>query len=384
ASALSELFIVQFIAHRWAWACDNNPADREADEIPVSELFDVVGGTGIGGFYAILFAVLNMTIEQAITSHNILNDQLFSTEQWVQEDRMASSSALDSALDTIIEQNQIQVDLSSPFGSKGEPIKCFVCVVNDKNTTHPRILRNYRIRTSPNPRCTIRQALRATLADGTHLPPVVLQHERLVSGVPRFANISRALIKELPVTVPRGTHLACFVNIGSGHPDTHSVAQELSSQYHDLGPCYFRLSMHREVRAMDETYSHTTEYLGADEVSVQIDCIVETLIQRYGVVPTERLGSLAGEDGKAKLVAQVEAVHEDVGYIRTNLDKNIFRCVKEWLQPVDHTAKLDENIQARGATTCEWFLEHPGVMKWKSGSGGSCWFHGASGLLISE
>ncbi|KAH8834261.1 hypothetical protein DL96DRAFT_1703868 [Flagelloscypha sp. PMI_526] len=77
ASALSELFIVQLIAHRWAWACDNNPADREADEIPVSELFDVVGGTGIGGFYAILFAVLNMTIEQAITSHNILNDQLF-------------------------------------------------------------------------------------------------------------------------------------------------------------------------------------------------------------------------------------------------------------------------------------------------------------------
>ncbi|KAH8834260.1 ankyrin repeat-containing domain protein [Flagelloscypha sp. PMI_526] len=307
---------------------------------------------------------------------------------------MASSSALDSALDTIIEQNQIQVDLSSPFGSKGEPIKwyglflvlasnsypsSFVCVVNDKNTTHPRILRNYRIRTSPNPRRTIRQALRATLADGTHLPPVVLQHERLVSGVPRFANISRALMKELPVAVPRGTHLACFVNIGSGHPDTHSVAQELSSQYHDLGPCYFRLSMHREVRAMDETYSHTTEYLGADEVSVQIDCIVETLIQRYGVVPTERLGSLAGEDGKAKLVAQVEAEHEDVGYIRTNLDKNIFRCVKEWLQPVDHTAKLDENIQARGATTCEWFLEHPGVMKWKSGSGGSCWFHGAMG-----
>ncbi|KAH8834258.1 ankyrin repeat-containing domain protein [Flagelloscypha sp. PMI_526] len=397
ASAISELFIAQLIAHRWAWA--NDPDEREANDIPweVKRLpvdFGYVNINFVQRFYAILFAVLNMTIGQAIRSHNILNDHLFSAEQWVREDRIASSSALESALDTIIEENQIQVDLDSPFGSKGDPSKwygfflvlssnsypsSFVCVVNDKNTTHPRILRNYRIRTSPNPRCTIRHALRATLADGTHLPPVVLQHERLVSGVPRFANVSRVLMKELPVAVPKTTHLACFVNIGSGHPDAHSVAQDLLSQYHDLGPCYFRLSLQHEVKAMDELYGHTTEYLDEVEVSTQIDCIVDTLIQRYGVISVARLGSLAGEDGKAKHAAQIEAVHEDVGNIRTNMDKDFFRYLKKWLRPIDQTAKLDENLQARGDKTCKWFLEHPTVIRWKSGPGGSCWFHGAMG-----
>ncbi|KAH8826778.1 hypothetical protein DL96DRAFT_1709923 [Flagelloscypha sp. PMI_526] len=375
-SGLSGLFSVQHIGHRWAF--DNDPDEREAGDIQVSELFDVVGGTGIGGFDAILFAVLSMTIGQVITSHNILYDQVFSSESWIREDHVACSLALDSALDLILEQCGIHIDLDSPFGSKGEPIKCFVCLQN-KNTTRMRALRNYRIRTSPPSPCTIRQALRATLADGNHLPPVVFQYEQLVNGMIGYANPSRELMMELPVVLPKGSHLACFVNIGSGHPSAEGVARDLLLQYHDLGPCYFRLSVQDEMDAADEVYSQTIEYLDADEVSEQINDIVDILVNPHGVVSIERFRSLAGEDGKAKLNAQVEAVHEDVGYIRANVDQDIFRRMKEWLQPVDQTAKLDENIQARGVATCEWFLEHPGVVKWKLEPGRSSWFHGAMG-----
>ncbi|KAH8797111.1 hypothetical protein DL96DRAFT_1643084 [Flagelloscypha sp. PMI_526] len=76
-NALSELYILQETAGRWAF---NKESDLRGEEVRPVDMFDIIGGSGIGGFYAVLFASLRMTIGQAIQSHGILERQLFSSE----------------------------------------------------------------------------------------------------------------------------------------------------------------------------------------------------------------------------------------------------------------------------------------------------------------
>ncbi|KAH8797235.1 hypothetical protein DL96DRAFT_999754 [Flagelloscypha sp. PMI_526] len=402
ATGLSELLILEDIAGRWAWDREND--DREGGDIRASEICDMVGGTGLGGFYAILFS-LHMTISQVIESHKILQNALFSSEEWERKATSGCSAVLNTALARIIEETGASFDLDGPFLSKNT-LKCFICVLNDLNARRARGLRNYRIRTSKPSRCSIREAIHATLADGVHLSPVCIQDEHFISASSGFANPSYELIKECAVLFSKGSKLACFVNLGAGHPgilpltsggteeeqakllrDVEAVAQNLVALCSGLGPCYFRLSVTMGVESSfrwlrDESIrlvnSITAGYLGEEAVGACIDDIVDTLAKRHGVVLLERLGSLAAEDGKTKLNAQIEAVHDHVVDMKKAMDKDIFRSVKLWLTPIDQTTKLDACIRTRSSSTCDWLWDHTRIVEWRR-HGGIFWLHAGMG-----
>ncbi|KAH8802340.1 hypothetical protein DL96DRAFT_1823379 [Flagelloscypha sp. PMI_526] len=69
----------------------------------------------------------------------------------------------------IVEEVGLDVDLDTPFLFKAS-LNYFVCVLNDVTVRLPRALWNYRVRSSESRRCSIREAIHATLADGIHLP----------------------------------------------------------------------------------------------------------------------------------------------------------------------------------------------------------------------
>ncbi|KAH8797227.1 hypothetical protein DL96DRAFT_1825367 [Flagelloscypha sp. PMI_526] len=402
ATGLSELLILEDIAGKWAW--DREDDDREGADIPISELCDIVGGTGIGGFYAILFS-LNLTVGEVITSHKILQSILFSSNEWEQKNSAGCVDMLKTALTQIVEELGLEVDLDTPFLAKNS-LKCFVCVLNDVTAGRPRALRNYRVRSSKSPRCSIREAIQAALADGVHLPPVLTQDEQFICASSGFPNPSYELMKELPAAFPKGSKLACFVNLGSGglgilritsgkHQEelaqrvrnAEEVAQNLVALCGGLGPCYFRFSV---VTGVDGAIlesandvirivkSLTVGYLEEAEIGVNLDGVADALTKRDGVVFLERLGSLAAEDGKAKLNAQVEAVHNHVVRMVTAMENDIHRSVKNWLTPIDQTAKLDACIRARSSSTCGWLWDHPKVIEWKT-TGGIFWCHAGMG-----
>ncbi|KAH8826183.1 hypothetical protein DL96DRAFT_1276081 [Flagelloscypha sp. PMI_526] len=401
ATGLSELLILEDVAAKWAW--DREDDDREGADIRISELCDIVGGTGIGGFYAILFS-LNLTVGQVITSQKILQNVLFSSSQWERQDPVRCVDVLKTALAQIVEEVSLEVDLDSPFLSKSL-LKCFVCVLNDVTAGRPRALRNYRVRSSKSPHCSIREAIQATLADGVHLPPVRTQDEQFICALSGFPNPSYELMKELPAAFPKGSKLACFVNLGSGGlgllhitsskhreelakhvQNAEEVAQNLIALCGGLGPCYFRFSV---VAGVDGSTLESTDdvirivksltmgYLEEAEIGVHLDAVVDTLTQHDGVVSLERLGSLAAEDGKAKLNAQVEVVHDHVVRMAKAMENDIHRSVKNWLTPIDQTAELDACIRARSSTTCSWLWDHPKVLEWKR-TGGIFWCHAGS------
>ncbi|KAH8826191.1 hypothetical protein DL96DRAFT_1276270 [Flagelloscypha sp. PMI_526] len=420
ATGLSQLLILEDIAGRWAW--DREGDDREGGDIRISELCDIVGGTGLGGFYAILFS-LGMTIAQVIESHKIIHTVLFSSEEWKRKNFAACGGVLNQALARIVEEAGLSTVLDAPFLAKNS-FKCFVCVLNNLNAGQARALKNYRVRTSKSPRCSLREVIHATLADGVHLPPVWIQDEQFINASSGFANPSYEVMKELPRVFPQRTKLACFVNLGAGHPvvlpltsggsgeektsllrNANFVAQHLEALCSGLGPCYFRLSVYNGTGcsahgsadgAIQVVKSLTVAYLEETEISKHIDMAVESLVNRYGIVEVERLGmwpyissqlvsthncpagSLAAEDGKAKLNSQIKAIHDNVIQMKKVIDTEIYRKIKDWLTPIDQTAKLDACIRARSSSTCLWLLDHPKVVEWKK-AGGVLWCHAGMG-----
>ncbi|KAH8813598.1 ankyrin repeat-containing domain protein [Flagelloscypha sp. PMI_526] len=372
----AELFFLQGIAHRWAYDED----EEEERDVRVSEMFDIVGGSGIGGFYAILFTALNMTIGQVILCHKILEDRLLSSPLWAGNDREGCSRLLDEALKEMQSQTGVSVELDSPFRSQTST-KCFVLVQNNNHGRHPRALRNYRVRTVPSSSCTIRQVLHTTLADLEHLPPVVIQDEYFASAGMRFPNPSRELVKELAIAFPKVSHLACLINVGAGMArlmdDSETVAQDLLSQCKDV-ECFFRLSMKNAPDAGVHVRGTVMELLQEEEISQLTDIIVETFTKRCEVIPLRRLVNIAGEDARTKRDAQMNAIHLNVKRLRDAQDGSSFRRLKDWLKPIEQVGKLESSNRTRGPTTCKWFLEHPIIEEWIQ-TGGVCWFHGGMG-----
>ncbi|KAH8817544.1 hypothetical protein DL96DRAFT_389437 [Flagelloscypha sp. PMI_526] len=332
--ALSELYILQEAAGRWAFS---KGLDLRGDEVCPIDMFDIIGGTGIGGyviffqmnyngfdfygsFYAVLFVSLKMTIQQTIRSHAILEQRLFSSDAWNNKVQQPCTETLSAALDEIVQVFEIETSLDSPFEEKNVQTKCFVCTINPAAASSYRLLRNYRPRTSQGPRCTIRQVIHATLSNHVQLPAVCIEEERFLSALNGYANPTHVLVKELGNAYARGTHVACLANVGAGDLGVRTlvnqenaeelagllrscqlVADDVATQCHDLGPFFSRLSvpsgLGQEPDSLENDVSRvkglTMAYLSAGETSTRLDDLEEKLRERFGVVSIERLSQLS-------------------------------------------------------------------------------------------
>ncbi|KAH8797107.1 hypothetical protein DL96DRAFT_1788832 [Flagelloscypha sp. PMI_526] len=394
-NALSELYILQETAGRWAFSKE---LDLDGDDVRPIDMFDIIGGTGIGGFYAVLFVRLKMSIGQAIQSHCIF-ERVFQSDAWKNKIQQACIENLNVVLDEIVNTLGIETSLDSPFAEKNPQAKCFVCVVNPAAATSCRLLRNYRSRTDQGPRCTIRQVLHATLSNHVHLPAVGIQEEHFVSALNGNANPTHMLVKELGNAYARGTQVACLVNIGAGELGVQNltnqesaeelagllrscqlVADDVGAHCRDLGAFFFRFSVpsgrghesHSSESIISRLKGLTMGYLSLDEISTRVDDLEEKLRGRFGVVSIERLNSVAGKDGESRVAARLAKVEE-------HLNETIFKDVKDWLQPIHQTSKLDANIRARSGMTCRWLLENATFLQWMEKNRGLLWFRGLMG-----
>ncbi|KAH8817573.1 ankyrin repeat-containing domain protein [Flagelloscypha sp. PMI_526] len=393
-NTLSELYILQEAAGRWAFS---KGMDLRGEDVRPIDMFDIIGGTEIGGFYAVLFVSLKMTIGQAIQSHRILERRLFSSDAWNNKIQQACVETLNAALDEIVKVSGVEMSLDLPFEQKNPQTKCFVCVINTVAANCCRLLRNYHPRTGQGPRCTIRQVFHATLSNHVQLPAVVIEEERFLSALNGYANPTHILVKELCNAFVKGTQVACLASVGAGEPNIQPlinknsdelggllrscqlVADDVAAQCHDLGSFYFRLSVSsglvQESQILETEISRvkglTIAYLLADEISTRLNNLDEKLCERFGLVSIERLNSVAGKDGESRVAARLAKVEE-------HLNDTLFQNVLKWLKPIDQTSKLDANIRARSGITCRWLLENSTFLQWMQ-KRGLFWFRGLMG-----
>ncbi|KAH8826168.1 ankyrin repeat-containing domain protein [Flagelloscypha sp. PMI_526] len=78
------------------------------------------------------------------------------------------------------------------------------------------------------------------------------------------------------------------------------------------------------------------------------------------------------------LNAQIEVVHDHVVHIKKTMVDEFYCKMKNWLAPIDQTAKLDSCIRTRTSSTCRWLWDSPRVIEWKK-TGGMFWCHAGMG-----
>ncbi|KAH8806827.1 WD40-repeat-containing domain protein [Flagelloscypha sp. PMI_526] len=311
---LSQIYSFKEVLGRLAY-------DLELDEdtLQPSDHFDLFAGTGLGGVYVILFTRLRMKITEVIDFHYVLQENLFSSEAWLNTDFDACTLQLNTILNQALSTFPLEDNLDTPDSPKG-----MICILNPVYPKTPRFLRTYRVRQGFGPRCTIRQAFHAALADGVHLPPVLIQHDRIstkfVAAGSEFPNPTALLTKELRLCFPKAEHVSCILNLGTG-TDRDNTAQTVATQCRDLGPFFTRLSVEQLSPDVGDDASQAIlaameNYLLADDISDMVDGVVLAVKERPHIISPARLTSLAGEDGKSQVQAKIEHLTATVSLSR--------------------------------------------------------------------
>ncbi|KAH8797786.1 hypothetical protein DL96DRAFT_897628 [Flagelloscypha sp. PMI_526] len=268
----------------------------------VSQYFDMICGSGLGGLLAVMCGVFHMTGDQLV-------------EEFVAVCKVVFSHDLDATQRTIKLEEMKRLLLTYVSGGEDSKMisgdnacKVFVCAASSHNTGHPQLFRNYRSRSNPSPDCTICQAIRATTALPHLFEPIVIRDKHLsetfIGGELRWNNPTDELTREAAREF-KSRHVACIVNIGSGHPGHLSLAEGLAELYpriardcerlandmeHRFGSThdvFWRLSVEQgmqnlaeDLSNLDALVSHTHSYLQNARTQRNVDTLLVDLVRR--------------------------------------------------------------------------------------------------------
>ncbi|KIM30830.1 hypothetical protein M408DRAFT_271207 [Serendipita vermifera MAFF 305830] len=303
-------------------------SERDKGEIdrPCS-LFDMIGGTGTGGFIAILFVIFGITIEMAYEEFIELSANVL---ELTEVDAQTRTAILKGHIEALLDRHKLERSarlMDSFEGSRG--CKLVVPISYKANVGSVRILRNFSVRQEPALNMTIAEALLATLATSPLFSPLSLIKDgattEYIGGDTTISDPTPNLLDEAYGTFGSEALVACLLSIGCGHPgpiaaesasdvatwygltdrllaDGERKAQQLESRMGHLG-LYYRFSvilgLTRERR--DSTpdigtiLAHTEVYLADVAVSHKLDLCIDALKSQSGIASLEQLQHSGGQ-----------------------------------------------------------------------------------------
>ncbi|KAH8831071.1 hypothetical protein DL96DRAFT_1811998 [Flagelloscypha sp. PMI_526] len=280
--------------------------DRQMPSPPkVSDYFDMICGSGLGGLLAVMCGVFHMTGEQLVEEFVGLCKVLFSHDL----DAGQRTIKLEEEIKRLVVTYTFDGEERKMF-SQDERCKTFVCAASSHNAGHPRLFRTYRSRSNPSPDCTVCEAIRATTALPGLFNPIVIRDKHLsetfVGGELRWNNPTDELTKEA-ARVFEGRHVACIVSIGSGHPghlslaegladlfprialDCERLSDDMERRFGNAPNVFWRLSVEQGLQSLaadlsnlDALVSHTYSYLQDARTHRDIDSLLVDLVRRPG------------------------------------------------------------------------------------------------------
>ncbi|KAH8834481.1 hypothetical protein DL96DRAFT_1810741 [Flagelloscypha sp. PMI_526] len=195
----------------------------------VSNYFDMICGSGLGGLLAVMCSVFHMTSDQLVEEYINMCKVLFSEDLGTAQRTIKLDQEIKRLAVTYIPGGEERKMISL-----GYTCKTFVCAASSQNPSHPRLFRNYRSPTYPSPDCTIREAVRATVALSRLFNPIVIRDkhlsERFDGGELKWNNPTDELTKEAAREF-QSHHVATIVSIGSGHQSHLSLAEGLADLF---------------------------------------------------------------------------------------------------------------------------------------------------------
>ncbi|KAG8720152.1 hypothetical protein FRC09_010039 [Ceratobasidium sp. 395] len=323
--ALSALIILHEFMQRL------NHRLKPLKEILPCEWFDMIVGSGTGGLIAILLGRLGMSVEKAIEAYQIILTRAFSSKKTFGKGFKASE--LENAVDLVVEGSTGDVKSLMLCPKNAHDCKTFVCTMlaDHMDAGLPDFIRTYEVAENQGPRCTIREAVRATTATPGLFKPVEILHGgvkvRYVGAELGNNNPTAYMLAEAERVFPNRT-VSLVISIGSGHrlpisdsrspstlgmeiaTDSDGVAQGVAQQFRNTSNLYFRFNVghgleHIEFTSgqeMSKIPAHTRKYIQtADE---QLKRAVDAALTQVGPVSTAWLS------GTIPLTGMVQSLTE--------------------------------------------------------------------------
>ncbi|KAH8833432.1 acyl transferase/acyl hydrolase/lysophospholipase [Flagelloscypha sp. PMI_526] len=299
---ISPLEVLQEMMSRIAY--DNDTAE---ESILLCDHFDLIVGSGDGGWIALMLGRLGMSISQAKAAYQEIHS--FIHHNCASLEPTAKAEILEVRLKKLVcdqtgEQDPDVEKLQEPKSTKP---RCKVAVLTKASLSigAPIVLRTYPVRDNKTLNCPIWAAMRACTARPNVFPEVLLSGQNLISASLDHNNPVNIAMHEVLAAFPN-SRVDCIVSLGAGHPG-HSEVQSASSnslanaamalaqgseivsqefskrQYTEgRGDTYFRFNVQHGLQAYvqagyDSALSHTRAYLRDPAVGDALNATIRAL-----------------------------------------------------------------------------------------------------------
>ncbi|KAI4524514.1 FabD/lysophospholipase-like protein [Schizophyllum commune Loenen D] len=230
------------------------------------EYFDIIAGSGTGGFIALLLGRLRLKMDDAIECYARVVERVFL--------RTKAGKFRDTPLEEVIgeichrfgEGNGNQM-----LGERGPRCKTFVCVreKGPSGALLPRRLRTYVHPAEPAFQCTIADAVRATMGNPLFFVPPTITDGNGASSIFLDAGDNRYnpvydLYEEAQSLFP-SRHVAYIVNLGAGRAGTIDATPPRGIMHQPRLPLTCMAAMHRmadRCDAISESFLRENQELG--------------------------------------------------------------------------------------------------------------------------
>lgn len=188
------------------------------------EYFDIIAGSGTGGFIALLLGRLRLSIENALECYVRVVDHVFAQIK-------AGGNFKVTPFEKVLKEisNRFGEGEDTPIlDSHSFPCKTFVCIRenNGSGNTVFRKIRTYARTTEPTVQCTLLEAVRATMSNPAFFKPLSVQNGRssvtLLDAGDQHYNPVFDLYEEALFFYPT-REVAYFLSLGPGKADTVGV-----------------------------------------------------------------------------------------------------------------------------------------------------------------
>ncbi|KAH8823083.1 hypothetical protein DL96DRAFT_261887 [Flagelloscypha sp. PMI_526] len=238
---LSALFSLRIMMRQVAHDCAElassdvkaNSSTTPIPEALPSKCFDLIVGSGDGGWVAIMLGRLGMSASEVIERYIDIRASIHDNYPYHGPQDHWQRDVMGSFFDTLL---QLLVKEKVEHGASQEMMieqpSCFTVALamhGESTEPHPALFRNYVSRQGNMPNCPIWLVMRAA-ASSTIFPPAILassSQKFLAASQFNFNNPVDAAISEameLSKTLKiSGSPISCLISLGSGHPGVESL-----------------------------------------------------------------------------------------------------------------------------------------------------------------
>ncbi|KAH8822182.1 WD40-repeat-containing domain protein [Flagelloscypha sp. PMI_526] len=320
-SALTQIHVVEDILEQYEF--EN---DLESGSLKVSDVFDLIIGTGTRGHVSRLLLVacmlgpLRMSPEDAKKAYLQLFDSNFLAKNELSERAEILKGALKDLLDsqTADTGSVLSATKMVDVGKIIPQCKFAMTAMTAANLSKSVVLRAYRGRSSPI-KCTLLEALHATLADLQVLPaiPIGVGSESFIAATAKHCNPLEAILEETS-SIFKSRIISVIVSVGSGRPNSvsldghentgldvadssHTVSQSIESQFSGQANFVVRFDVDgfdiSDAVQPGDLISHSRAYLARKEIHAQMDELVDSLKSRPKRLEARPMSGLSASQG---------------------------------------------------------------------------------------